>query len=578
MLTEHFVASIAAPTKPNTGVTKDAGIFLHEYQPLAAQRHVFKKSASAPNGLAVSASHIFAAQEGKAVVHVYSREKGNQEAIVPFPERIHSIALACGDAVLLLGAESGRIMAWEVCTGRVVSTATSHLQPVTVLAVEPSSNFFLSGSPDAMIHVWNLPSILSFSLDASRSPIQTLSTHRGPITHIASGHSSTAANIAVSISEDMSALVWDYHNGQALRTYLLPDTPTAVTLDPADRAFFVAYADGSLQTLSFYDEMQQSTPVDVLREGSQSHRPLQPPPSTRFNAESQKLGAARSLSLTWDGTTLISGHESGKIAAWDVAKGTYLSTLASLPGPVTNLLFLPPTGFPLNAAEPTFKVHTVTKPRQDLVMPADGNALVPPNYGFNNVQFTGRLELPSCSATEMGRPEGRKSKFEEALTHTSFPLEMLEESLAELETWGQQQSGGASNVVPAVADFLSFAGAAEDTGAVQGDQGGKDELQELKEQFAALQRIQKVTFTQLSELREEKEYLLARERKRVQKKRMQQEKKEGGKEEGAMNGDGDGDVEMSEDEEEEEEEESLGSSGSDDGVGGSEEEDGTSSD
>lgn len=114
MLTEHFVASISAHTKPNTGVTKDAGIFFHEYQPLANQRHVFKKSATAPNCLAVSSSHIFAAQAEKAVVHVYSREKGNQEAIVPFPERIHSIALAAHDTVLLLGTASGRILGWEV--------------------------------------------------------------------------------------------------------------------------------------------------------------------------------------------------------------------------------------------------------------------------------------------------------------------------------------------------------------------------------------------------------------------------------------------------------------------------------
>jgi pre-rRNA-processing protein IPI3 len=114
MLTEHFVASISAQTKANTGVTKDAGIFVHEHQPLAAQRHVFKKSASAQNGLAVSSSHIFAAQADKAVVHVYSRDKGNQEAIVPFPERIHSIALAAKDTVLLLGTESGRVLAWEV--------------------------------------------------------------------------------------------------------------------------------------------------------------------------------------------------------------------------------------------------------------------------------------------------------------------------------------------------------------------------------------------------------------------------------------------------------------------------------
>ena len=114
MLTEHFVASISAPTKPNTGVTKDAGIFFHEHQPLPAQRHVFKKSASAQNGLAVSSSHIYAAQADKAVVHVYNREKGNHEATIAFPERIFCIALALKDSVLLLGTQSGRILAWEV--------------------------------------------------------------------------------------------------------------------------------------------------------------------------------------------------------------------------------------------------------------------------------------------------------------------------------------------------------------------------------------------------------------------------------------------------------------------------------
>jgi hypothetical protein len=114
MLTEHFVASISTQTKANTGITKDAGVFFHEYQPLAAQRHVFKKSATAPNGLAVSSSHVFAAQEGKGMVHVYSREKGNLEVMVPFQERIHSIALAAKDTVLLLGTGEGRILAWEV--------------------------------------------------------------------------------------------------------------------------------------------------------------------------------------------------------------------------------------------------------------------------------------------------------------------------------------------------------------------------------------------------------------------------------------------------------------------------------
>lgn len=127
MLTEQFVTAISGSTKPNTGVTKDQGIFVHEFQPLAAQRHVFKKSATAQNGIAVSSTHIFAAQTEKAIVHVYSREKGSQEAIVPFPERIHSIALAAQDTVLLLGAESGRVLAWEV------SHASKHVNRILVL-------------------------------------------------------------------------------------------------------------------------------------------------------------------------------------------------------------------------------------------------------------------------------------------------------------------------------------------------------------------------------------------------------------------------------------------------------------
>ncbi|KAL6712483.1 Pre-rRNA-processing protein ipi3 [Coniothyrium glycines] len=504
MLTEQFVAAISASTKPNTGVTKDAGIFLHEYQPLAAQRHVFKKSTTGPNGIAVSSTHIFAAQSEKAILHVYSREKGNQEALVPFPERIHSIALAARDSVLLLGTESGRVLAWEICSGRLVSTTTAHLQPVTSLVVDPSSAVFLSGSSDAMLHVWALPSILSFSPDSSRSPLHTLSTHRGPISAIACGHSTTSANIAISIAADKTAIVWDYHNGQALRTYLLPDTPTALALDPADRAFYLAYADGSLQTIDFYDEAQKSTALNVLRDAASSHRPVQPSPKTRFSADSQKLGGALSLSLSWDGTTVISGHASGKIATWDTAKSNYLSTLANLPGPVSNLNFLRPTGF-ATAPQEAFKIHTVIKPKQDAGSVGNGSGLVPPNYTLN-LQFTQQLNHSHVSAKATSTPE--KSGFKEALVHSSFPPDMLEESLVELETWSAPHKNG---VAPAV-DFMALDH--QDIGTTSND-AQQAELRDLKKQLASLQRIQKVTFSQLSELREEKEYFLNQEKKRA---------------------------------------------------------------
>lgn len=401
---------------------------------------------------------------------------------------------------------------------------------MTSIAVDPSSNFFLSGSSDAMVHVWALPAILSFSPDTSRSPVHTLSTHRGPISSIVCGHSSSSGNIAVSISGDKSAIVWNYHNGVMLRTYLLPEAPTAVTLDPADRAFYVAYGDGSLQTIDFYDEVQKGIPTDILRDASSSHRPVQPPPKTRFSADSQKLGSALSLSLSWDGTTLLSGHASGKVAAWDLAKSSYLSTLTNLPGPVSNLAFLAPTGFPRPQEKP-FRIHTVVKPKQDAGSTGGGSSLVPGGYTLN-MQFTGRLPAGRASATE--NVLTNKSEFETALTHPSFPSSMLEESLAELDNWNATTKGGATFA----SDFMAL-----DNGDADGTKTSQTEIDELKRQVASLQRIQKVTFSQLAELREEKAHYIGQEKQRAERAKRRAKKKLG-LTNGAVPSHANGDVEM----------------------------------
>lgn len=308
--------------------------------------------------------------------------------------------------------------------------------------------------------------------------------------------------------------MWDYHNGQMLRTYLLPEAPTAVTLDPADRAFYVAYADGSLQTVDFYDEVQKNMPTDVLRDASSSHRPVQPSPKTRFGAESQKLEGALSLSLNWDGTTLVSGHASGKVAAWDLAKSNYLSTLANLPGPVSNLHFLQPTGFPQTQERP-FKVQTIVKPKQEAGLAGGGSGLVPMGYKLN-MQFTGRLRTGHASATQSILTT--KSEFESALAHPSFPISMLEESFAELESWNAPSKGGAAMS----SDFMAL-----DNGDHTGAADPQTEVNELKRQVASLQRIQKVTFSQLSELREEKEFFMGQEKRRAARAKSRAKKKMG---------------------------------------------------
>lgn len=118
MLTESFLVSTLAPEKSkNNAYLKDGGIHHYEYQPMPGLRSSYKKSSTNSNCLAASLSHVFAAQAEKAVIYVYSKKRGNQEAVVPFPEKIRSIAIgghADGGGVLVLGTEGGRVILWEV--------------------------------------------------------------------------------------------------------------------------------------------------------------------------------------------------------------------------------------------------------------------------------------------------------------------------------------------------------------------------------------------------------------------------------------------------------------------------------
>ena len=116
MLTESFIASTLNPEKPSNSVI--AGVHCYDFQPLPSLKSTFRKSSTNTNCLAVSPTHVFAAQADKAVVHVYNRERNNLEAVIPFPEKIQSIVLAGeadGAGILVLGSEGGRVILWEVC-------------------------------------------------------------------------------------------------------------------------------------------------------------------------------------------------------------------------------------------------------------------------------------------------------------------------------------------------------------------------------------------------------------------------------------------------------------------------------
>jgi len=385
--------------------------------------------------------------------------------------------------------------------------------------VDPTSNFLLSGSLDSNVHVWSLPNLLYFSQNTettshteSKLLLHTLTSHRGGITALACGHSHTSANIAISAASDSTAIVWDFRKGVSLRTFLLVGIANAIALDVLDRGFYTTYDDGSVQLVDFYDT-QRST-AKSLQSSHDSSTPIQPGSFrqwTTANPESaaSDLGAGLSLLLSWDGSQIISGHQSGRVISWQVATGSCQTNFAMFPGPVTNLV-ASPNSLLSKPGLRTFKVHSIVKPHIDANAERGDAVHIPGNYTFK-AQLSGQLDISPILATEANEnAKLRQSEFEQALTHSSFPISLLEEGLAELADWHENQNEPRKNVSGEAAsteeDFMAL-----DT---EGDRASppemtlQDQNEFLRNQVASLQRVQKVSFEQLNELRKKNKHLL----------------------------------------------------------------------
>lgn len=234
-------------------------------------------------------------------------------------------------------------------------------------------------------------------------------------------------NIAISASQDNTCLIWDYHTGTLLHTFLLPSTPLCLALDPAGRAFYAGYEDGSIQLVDFYKRPSLLHPI---YDPSLRTTPTQPPPADRWPLPAEGTSAALCAETSYDGTTLISGHGNGKVHTWDIAKGRYSTQLVDLTSSITNLHMLPPTGFP-NQPKPAIKIHNVVKPRYESTLSSTNAASlsggIPENYTFS-AQFVSSIPLPSAKADPM-------LSFDQALTHPFFPQDLLDEGLRELATY-----------------------------------------------------------------------------------------------------------------------------------------------
>ena len=334
------------------------------------------------------------------------------------------------------------------------------------------------------------------------SPLYTLSNHRAAITAIVTGHSRSSVNIAISASQDNTCLIWDYHSGTLLHTFLLASIPLCLTLDPADRAFYVGHEDGSIQLVDFH---KRPSPVHPIYNLALRATPTQPPAADRWTLPGQNRSAALCIEISYDGTCILSGHQDGKVHSWDIAKGRYGNQIADFTSDITNIIMLPPSGCP-NEDHSGLNIHTVVKPRYESslggINSSSTNNGVPENYTFS-AQFFSPIPMSSASSDPL-------LSFDRALADPSFPQDILDEGLTELAT-------------------LSTTAKIQPNSSLAGDEAVSEakEIAKLKSQLAQAQHLQYSYLQRMGKLNDEllrKEDIERRKRRLKRLRRMKDTK------------------------------------------------------
>lgn len=270
--------------------------------------------------------YLLSAQLSKNFINVWEIQRKDQlQQKIVCPGIVTSLT-SSPNGHFLVAAVSESIYLWEVSTGKLLCVLSRHYQDVTCLKFTDDSSHFVSGGKDNLALVWNLSSIIQLDLNQAPEPRHVLSRHSLPITDLHCGLMGAQARVATS-SLDQTVKVWELSSGELLLSVLFDVEIMCVTFDPCEYFLFCGGSDGNIfqvslcsQSLSRDKSFQSDSDGNQVFKG---HRNL-----------------VTCLSVSMDGTLLLSGSHDESVRLWDIQSKQSIRCLTHK-GPVTNAVIMP---------------------------------------------------------------------------------------------------------------------------------------------------------------------------------------------------------------------------------------------
>ncbi|XP_035379198.1 WD repeat-containing protein 18 [Electrophorus electricus] len=283
-------------------------------------------NSSARSLTVLNGEYILGAQLGKNFINVWEIQRKDQLQQKIVCPGIVNCLVASPDGLYVLAGIAEAVYLWEISTGNLLAVLSRHYQDLSCLRFTDDSSHFVSGGKDNRALIWNLASVVQ--LDSSRvpEPRHVLSCHSLPITDIHCGLMGPQARVATA-SLDQTVKLWEISSGEMLLSVLFDVSIMSVTLDPCEYFLFCGGSDGSIFQVSLCSTaVSRDKTFQSDGEGNQvfkGHRNL-----------------VTCLSVSMDGTLLLSGSHDETVRLWDVQSKQCIRCIHHK-GQVTNAVIVP---------------------------------------------------------------------------------------------------------------------------------------------------------------------------------------------------------------------------------------------
>ncbi|KAJ3599938.1 hypothetical protein NHX12_033890 [Muraenolepis orangiensis] len=248
--------------------------------------------------------HLLGAQLGRNFINVWDVQRKDQmQQKILCPGVVTCLASSPNGLYLAAGiAES--LYLWEVSTGCLLAVLSRHYQDISCVQFTDDSSHFITGAKDNLALVWRLASVIQLDQGPSPDPLHVLSRHSLPITDLHCGLMGPQARVA-SASLDQTVKLWEVCSGELLLSILFDVGIMSVTLDPCEYFLFCGGSDGNIFQVSLCSQsLNRDQTFQSDSDGNQvfkGHRNL-----------------VSCLSVSMDGTLLLSGSHDETLRLWDI--------------------------------------------------------------------------------------------------------------------------------------------------------------------------------------------------------------------------------------------------------------------